>query len=209
MVSRDRGMGAGALGPRNDAIAITDEAGFAALHPPQVMAQAILELGNLDGDRRALTCPHTVINCSHDVAIFQGSRRVLEQAQPPRHALGCDRQAREARAGRVLDGVGDVGGGRADGRLADAARVEGAEPLARATGSPAGAWYTPRWLRGTPTRAHSANKRAMGSVRPSGVVTLPSSMSSSSASPPSRVAATRSSGARSSRAVFSTALPDM
>ena len=50
---------------------------------PEVVAQAILELGNLDGDRRTLTCPHTVINCSHDVAIFQGSRRVLEQAQPP------------------------------------------------------------------------------------------------------------------------------
>src|SRR2546428_5675380 len=58
------------------------------------------------------------------------SARFAEQTQRPRHPLGGDRQAREARARRVLVGVGDGGGGRADGRLAHAARVEGAEPFA-------------------------------------------------------------------------------
>ena len=53
VVSRDGRMGAGALDPRNDAIAITHEDGLAALHSPQVVAQTILELSNLYGDRGA------------------------------------------------------------------------------------------------------------------------------------------------------------
>jgi len=39
---------AGTFDPRNDAAAITYEDRIAALHSPQVVAQAVLELGDLD-----------------------------------------------------------------------------------------------------------------------------------------------------------------
>src|SRR3989441_7555790 len=53
-----------------------------------------------------------------------------EKAERRRDTLRGERQPRQARAGRVGDGIGDGGGRRADGRLADAACAEGAEPFA-------------------------------------------------------------------------------
>src|SRR5207244_8910888 len=58
------------------------------------------------------------------------SSSLVHEAERPRRALRRDRQARDARARRVLGGVGDGGGGRADRRLADAARIERAESFA-------------------------------------------------------------------------------
>jgi hypothetical protein len=71
VVARGRRQGAGALDPRDDAIAITHEDGLTALNPPQVVAQTVFQLGNLDGDGGPWTCLHVVINCSHDLAMFQ------------------------------------------------------------------------------------------------------------------------------------------
>src|SRR2546427_8176748 len=48
-----------------------------------------------------------------------------EKAERRRDTLRGERQPRQARAGRVGDGIGDGGGRRADGRLADAACAEG------------------------------------------------------------------------------------
>src|SRR5207248_10957492 len=58
VVSRDMQGDAGTFDPRNDAAAITYEDRIAALHSPQVVAQAVLELGDLDRDHYASTCPH-------------------------------------------------------------------------------------------------------------------------------------------------------
>src|SRR5438445_12438559 len=56
-----------------------------------------------------------------------------EKAERRRDTLRGGRQPRQACAGRVGDGIGDGGGRRADGRLADAARAEGAEPSPAST----------------------------------------------------------------------------
>src|SRR5262249_31165393 len=55
----------------------------------------------------------------------------VDQTQGAGDALGGDGQPGDADAHRVLDGVGDRGGRWGDGRLADPARAEGPEALAR------------------------------------------------------------------------------